>query len=568
MYSSTNGYSQRYPPEYHERPLLNNSERAINSRDLPLHNGHDSRHHPSLYHLAGAQAALASSARYVTHWWQAQTTPTNSTLASSTPSLTRDSSSFSNLTFVSLCGLWYTSSALSSNTGKAILNQFRYPITLTFVQFGFIALLCLVSMSRPFRFSRLRMPTKVIVKNTFPMGMFQVGGHMFSSMAISRIPVSTVHTIKALSPLFTVAAYAFLFGVSYSSKTYISLLPLTIGVMLACSFDVSASDIVGLLCAFASALVFVSSNIFFKKIVPSNSSGISGSGHKLDKMNLLLYSSGTAFVLMIPLWVYYDLPVLLSAQVHPNHVTHPKQGHAAPHSVTYYFFMNGIVHFAQNVFAFVILSSTSPVTYSISSLIKRVVVICIAILWFNQTVHPAQAMGIVMTFTGLYMYNNAKSDVERGEKKMTRVQAARDMMLPTTKAESCVLSGAKTPPNEYAPPLPDPSSHARSATAVPNGTVHSRPRGMSIRTPRTTIGYQQHRPPKTISMEVVTSQIQSNATKPTFKKESISLRITSPVGSYPSPPPSLDSPTSHTIPLPDTFFQGHGLAQRADPVMT
>jgi hypothetical protein len=28
------------------------------------------------------------------------------------------------------------------------------------------------------------------------MGMFQVGGHMFSSIAISKIPVSTVHTIK------------------------------------------------------------------------------------------------------------------------------------------------------------------------------------------------------------------------------------------------------------------------------------------------------------------------------------------------------------------------------------
>jgi hypothetical protein len=38
-----------------------------------------------------------------------------------------------------LCGLRYASSVLSSNTGKAILNQFRYPATLTFVQFGFVA---------------------------------------------------------------------------------------------------------------------------------------------------------------------------------------------------------------------------------------------------------------------------------------------------------------------------------------------------------------------------------------------------------------------------------------------
>ena len=116
-------------------------------------------------------------------------------LATGRPSMTSSSSS-SNFLFVLLCGLWYTTSALSSNTGKAILNQFRYPITLTFVQFGFIAFYCLLFMSPLVRFSRIRHPTKAILQNTFPMGLFQVGGHIFSSIAISRIPVSTVHTIK------------------------------------------------------------------------------------------------------------------------------------------------------------------------------------------------------------------------------------------------------------------------------------------------------------------------------------------------------------------------------------
>lgn len=98
--------------------------------------------------------------------------------------------------FVLLCALWYLTSALSSNTGKTILTQFRYPVTLTFIQFGFVAFYCLLFMSPLVRFSRLRAPTKAILSSTVPMGMFQVGGHMFSSMAISRVPVSTVHTIK------------------------------------------------------------------------------------------------------------------------------------------------------------------------------------------------------------------------------------------------------------------------------------------------------------------------------------------------------------------------------------
>lgn len=104
-----------------------------------------------------------------------------------TPSLAR---------FILLCSLWYFSSAMSSNTGKVIMNQFRFPITLTFIQFAFVAGYCLLCTSKPIGLSRFRYPTRQILRNTFPMALFQVGGHIFSSMAISRIPVSTVHTIK------------------------------------------------------------------------------------------------------------------------------------------------------------------------------------------------------------------------------------------------------------------------------------------------------------------------------------------------------------------------------------
>lgn len=344
---------------------------------------------------------------------------------------------------------------------------------------------------------------------------------------------------KALSPLFTVAAYALLFGVSYSTKTYLSLLPLTVGVMLACSFDVSASNTIGLLCAFGSALVFVSSNIFFKKIMPSSTAGMSlPSSHKLDKLNLLLYSSGMAFLLMVPIWIYYDLSILLSGTT-----TTPTKGTPAPHSVTYYFFMNGTVHFAQNIIAFVILSSTSPVTYSIASLIKRVAVICIAIVWFSQSIHPIQALGICMTFTGLYMYNNAKGDVEKGEKKLRRIEAARDMMLPTTKEDSKMMLGTETPPEAS-------SEYQTAEVAVGSGSVYGRTRGVSISAYGQS-SQQHHRPPPT-SLHIKTSE----------NILTVKDTVGSPVDLYPSPPPSNDSPPSETIPLPISHGHGHGQHDR------
>ena len=102
----------------------------------------------------------------------------------------------STLKFCVLCALWYSSSALSSNTGKVILDKFKYPVTLTFIQFAFVAGYCLLFTSPLIQFSRLKKPTRAIFESTLPMGAFQVGGHIFSSMAISRIPVSTTHTIK------------------------------------------------------------------------------------------------------------------------------------------------------------------------------------------------------------------------------------------------------------------------------------------------------------------------------------------------------------------------------------
>lgn len=198
--------------------------------------------------------------------------------------------------------------------------------------------------------------------------------------------------------------------------------------MLATSVDFSLSNVFGLICAFGSTIVFVSQNIFFKKIMPTNAE--SSTSTKLDKINLLFYSSGTAFVLMVPLWLYSDAWRVM------NHVLPPN----AP-SITLYFFLNGTVHFAQNLLAFAILSSTSPVTYSIASLVKRIAVICLAIVWFKQTVHYVQAAGICLTGVGLIMYNNAKRDVEKGEKRMRQVEAIRDGMLPMSMEDQKTLDG-------------------------------------------------------------------------------------------------------------------------------
>jgi solute carrier family 35, member E1 len=196
-----------------------------------------------------------------------------------------------------------------------------------------------------------------------------------------------------------------MFTVHYSPSTYFSLLPLTLGVMLACSFELSA-NIFGLIYALGSTIVFVSQNIFIKRFHFQESSRerIDGSiGHtsvkgmfkgpvgrgKLDKLNILFYSSGMAFLLMIPIWLYNEGGGMVWQYIFGSTTT----SNTPSKSLTLLFIFNGTVHFAQNIIAFSLLSVASPVAYSIAGLVKRIFVIVMSIIWFGQRTSLVQGFG-------------------------------------------------------------------------------------------------------------------------------------------------------------------------------
>ncbi|KAF9586558.1 suppressor of loss of ypt1 [Lunasporangiospora selenospora] len=349
-----------------------------------------------------------------------------------------------------ICLLWYLSSAVTNNLGKQLLNQFQYPVTLTFVQFWFVSLFCFMGGAVLRVTSRIRKPTRRIIEMTAPLVGFQVIGHVFSSIAISRVPLSVVHTIKALTPLFTVLFYRVVLGTTYGGDVYLSLVPLTAGVMLACRMKLEFDNVVGLSCALTSTLVFVAQNVFTKKILSSSGGGnagaaakpkqelptdryhghdgakesshsnsaqpldpveqLSGSSQKLDKMNILFYSSTMAAVCMIPMWFYAEgWTLMTSSTSFTASGIDSDYDNSDSLTITWLLLLNGVSHFFQNVFAFSVLALTSPVTYSIASLIKRIVVIVASIVYFHQALGLLQWTGVCMTFWGLWMYNSAKN---------------------------------------------------------------------------------------------------------------------------------------------------------------
>lgn len=193
-----------------------------------------------------------------------------------------------------------------------------------------------------------------------------------------------------------------------------SLIPLTLGVMFACSTGFS-TNFFGIVCALAAALIFVSQNIFSKKLfneaARSESDMHPNGRRKLDKLNLLYYCSGLAFILTLPIWAVSEGYTLISDLMHDGSISLTEKKGSLDHgALVGEFVFNGASHFAQNILAFVLLSMISPVSYSVASLVKRVFVIVAAIVWFGNPTTPIQAFGIALTFVGLYLYDRNSHD--------------------------------------------------------------------------------------------------------------------------------------------------------------
>jgi solute carrier family 35, member E1 len=344
------------------------------------------------------------------------------------------------------------------------MNAFPKPVTLTLIQFASVSIWCLISaylasispaMRRavPALKNGLRYPSMEVISTALPLSVFSLLGHLLSSYATSKIPVSLVHTIKGLSPLFTVLAYRLVFRIRYAKATYLSLIPLTVGVMMACSGDFG-TNLLGILASFSAAVVFVTQNIFSKRLFTEASraeaDGQLHNSRKLDKLNLLCYCSVGALLFTAPVWLFTEgFPLLQDLWKDGAIDLSLKKGAMDHGALAMEFIFNGIFHFAQNILAFVLLSMLSPVSYSVASLVKRVWVIITAIFWFHQPTTKIQAFGVGLTFLGLYLYDRTSTEDAAERRTKTDHFRHKAALLPLAEVADVPESNGHVIPPEH-----------------------------------------------------------------------------------------------------------------------
>ncbi|KAK1065971.1 hypothetical protein LTR12_010447 [Friedmanniomyces endolithicus] len=424
---------------------------------------------------------------------------------------------------VVLCGVWYATSILTNASSKAILTALPRPVTLTVVQFMLVSFWCLffswlakrnpsVRNAMPVLKNGIRKPSKDIIMATLPLTAFQIGGHILNSDAMSRIPVSLVHTIKGLSPLMTVVAYRAFFDIRYSTPTYLSLIPLTLGVIMACATSFRG-NLIGLLYAFGSAILFVTQNIvsktIFNEAAKAEADGTPVGRRKPDKLNLLCYSSAMAFLITCPIWLWSEGFSIAADYFHDGSIDLRQRPGSLDHGrLALEFIFNGTFHFGQSLVAFVLLGMVSPVTYSVASLIKRVVVIMFAIVWFGNPMTTIQGLGFLLTFVGLYLYDRT-SDAAKADKR-AREKAGSDVpLLPLNVTDAKKSDGhtmySASPVLTSAAEDYGSQRHFSGGNGYANGDAAvsgpGRPRGRSGATPPSTNGAPFSLPPGTKAEE-------------------------------------------------------------------
>ena len=242
-------------------------------------------------------------------------------------------------------------------------------------------------------------------------------GHWMTNASMGRVNVSLTHTVKAGEPFFAVFwAYVILQRTS-SAGMVASLVPIAIGVAIACSSDISFT-LIGFLFAMSSNVVFSLRNIAFKKA--------SKTAHVVAFYG---YMCLCGFLILAPVYVAMHIlaPLFSSSNSFssPLRDKSPSSSYAGRELVEQDDHREGahpllfsrevginlalasVTHAAYNCVSFLILRELSPVGHAIGNAMRRIFIISSAIIFFGSPISINNLLGTLLACCGCFLYGLA-----------------------------------------------------------------------------------------------------------------------------------------------------------------
>ncbi|KAH8928231.1 TPT-domain-containing protein [Atractiella rhizophila] len=223
-----------------------------------------------------------------------------------------------------------------------------------------------------------------------------------SNLSLNLVSVPFHSVVRAMTPLFTIVLSTMFLRKRYPQATYVSLLPVVIGVGFTTlgEYDFTAWGLIlTLLGVLLAALKTVITNIIMVGRL------------KLHPLDLLLRMSPLAFVQCI-LWSWWTGELERVREFGATQMDTHKFTLLA---------VNGAIAFGLNVVSFTANKKTSALTMTVAANVKQVLSIVLAVFMFNVPMNPMKVFGILLTLVGGAWY----AKIELGEKsKKARLTTA------------------------------------------------------------------------------------------------------------------------------------------------
>ncbi|XP_059463151.1 UDP-URONIC ACID TRANSPORTER 1 [Corylus avellana] len=292
----------------------------------------------------------------------------------------------------SLVILWY-----SANIGVLLLNKFllsnygfRFPIFLTMCHMAACAILSYISIAFlklvPLQAIKSRSQFLKIATLSIVFCASVVGGNI----SLRYLAVSFNQAVGATTPFFT-ALFAFLLTLKREAwVTYAALVPVVTGVVIASGGEPGFHLFGFIVCISATAARA------FKTVLQGIL--LSSEGEKLNSMNLLLYMSPIAVLVLLPATLIMEPNVL--------EVTLPL---GKEHKFMWLLLLiNSVLAYAANLSNFLVTKHTSALTLQVLGNAKGAVAVVISILLFRNPVTAVGIGGYTVTVFGVIAYGEAK----------------------------------------------------------------------------------------------------------------------------------------------------------------
>ncbi|KAM0953723.1 putative sugar phosphate transporter domain-containing protein [Dioscorea sansibarensis] len=287
---------------------------------------------------------------------------------------------------------WY-----SCNIGLLLLNKyllsnygFSYPIFLTMCHMTACSLLSYASVAWlkvvPLQIVRSRVQLLKIVTLSLVFCFSVVGGNI----SLKFLPVSFNQAVGATTPFFT-AVFAYFMAMKRESWiTYLTLVPVVVGVMIASGGEPSFHLFGFIMCISATAA----------RALKSVLQGIllSSEGEKLNSINLLLYMAPIAVIFLLPATIFMEPNVLAVT------VTLAREDK----KIIWYLLFNSSMAYFVNLTNFLVTKHTSALTLQVLGNAKGAVAVVISILIFRNPVSLTGMLGYALTIFGVVLYSESK----------------------------------------------------------------------------------------------------------------------------------------------------------------